>query len=214
MANEGNKFSQGTAGQGSQTAPQHNKGQGTGTASAPRKDSFTDASGAFDKNNETAKGLLDQAKEKAGQAYDSVAEKASTKLEEQKGSLSGGLSSVATSVRKVGANLKDSESEGGLAKYTAEYSDVAAQKIEQVADYLERKDMKGMYRDVENFARSNPAIFIGGAFAIGLLAARFLKSSNPRQLSKAAGQSFGSAPSSDSDYSNGKAKSTPNQSSF
>ncbi len=214
MANEGNKFSQGTAGQGSPSAPQHNKGQGTGTATVPRKDSLTEVGGAFDRNNETAKGLLDQAKETAGQAYKSVAEKASTKLDEQKGSLSGGLSSVANSVRKVGADLKDSESEGGLAKYTAEYSDVAAQKLEQAADYFERKDMKGMYRDVENFARSNPALFIGGAFAIGLLAARFLKSSSPKQLSKAAGQSFDSTPSSESDYSNGKAKSSPNHSSI
>jgi hypothetical protein len=31
--------------------------------------------------------------------------------------------------------------------------------------------------DVEDFARREPAVFIGGAIAIGLVAARFLKSS-------------------------------------
>jgi hypothetical protein len=32
--------------------------------------------------------------------------------------------------------------------------------------------------DVENFARRQPALFIGGALALGILAARFLKSSS------------------------------------
>jgi hypothetical protein len=38
--------------------------------------------------------------------------------------------------------------------------------------------------DVEQFARRSPALFLGGAFALGVLAARFVKSSsaaaNPR----------------------------------
>lgn len=215
MNNEQNKFSQNNAtGASSPSIPQQNTGQNTGAATAPKKNSLIEAGGSVETKTDTSKSLLDQAKDTAGQAYDSVAAKASTKLEEQKSSFSGGLSSVADSVRKVGVNLKDSEAEGGIAKYTAEYSDVAAQKIEQVADYFERKDAKAMYRDIENFARSNPAIFIGGAFALGLVAARFLKSSKPKQLSMAAGQPFGSARPSDSDYTNGEAKSSPNQSSF
>jgi hypothetical protein len=34
-----------------------------------------------------------------------------------------------------------------------------------------------MVRNVEDFARRQPALFIGGAFMLGLLGARFLKSS-------------------------------------
>jgi hypothetical protein len=33
---------------------------------------------------------------------------------------------------------------------------------------------------VEDFARRNPAVFLGGAFALGLVGARFIKSSGHR----------------------------------
>lgn len=147
----------GTAGQGSgMTAIRGNGGTGTGTA--------------------TARSLYDQAKETAGQAYDVAAEKASTKLEEQKSNLSGGLATVADSVRKVSDNLRGPDVQDGISKFTAEYSDLAARKIEGVANYFEQKSVREMYSDLENFARRNPAVFIGGAFALGLMAARFLKS--------------------------------------
>ena len=35
--------------------------------------------------------------------------------------------------------------------------------------------------DAEDWARRNPALFLGGAFALGLLASRFLKSGMGRQ---------------------------------
>jgi len=37
--------------------------------------------------------------------------------------------------------------------------------------------MDQMLRDARNLARRQPALFIGGSFAVGLLAARFVKSS-------------------------------------
>ncbi len=211
MENEQNKYSQNPSSTGGTTpSPETKTGQSSGAAvqtkretspanpigNAVQTSSFGSKPEAAIQNN---KSLLDQAKEAAGQAYDSVSEKAVTKLDEQKSSLSGGLASVADSVRKVGQNLKGGEATDTVSKYTAEYSDAAAQKIEQVANYFERKDIKAVYRDVENFARKNPAIFVGGAFALGLIAARFLKSSSPKQLTKAAGQSFNSA---NSGYSN------------
>jgi hypothetical protein len=42
--------------------------------------------------------------------------------------------------------------------------------------YLHGKDLDRIVGDVEHFARSQPLMFIGGAFGLGLLAARFLKS--------------------------------------
>lgn len=123
-----------------------------------------------------ARSLYDQAKETAGQAYEVAAEKATTKLEEQKSTLSGGLASVAGSVRQVSDNLTGPDIQDGISKFTAEYSQLAARKIENVANYLERKSVREMYTDVESFARRNPAVFVGGAFVLGLIAARFLKS--------------------------------------
>lgn len=138
----------------------------------------------------TARSIIDQAKETAGQAYEAVTDKAATKLEEQKSTLTGGLTSVADSVRQVSQNLGSSETDSGLAGTAAKYTDTAAQKIEEVATYFENRDVRQMARDLESFARRNPAVFLGAAFGLGLIAARFLKSSSPRFDQTGAGRSF------------------------
>jgi hypothetical protein len=50
-----------------------------------------------------------------------------------------------------------------------------------------------MARDLEGFARRNPALFFGAAFGLGLLAARFLKSTPPSYNTKSAGREFTAA---------------------
>lgn len=123
-----------------------------------------------------ARSIYDQAKETAGQAYEVAAEKATTKLEEQKSNISDGLASIAGSVRQVSDNLRGPDVQDGISKVAAEYSQTAAQKIENVANYFEKKNVREMYGDLQSFARRNPAAFVGGAFVLGVLAARFLKS--------------------------------------
>ena len=39
-----------------------------------------------------------------------------------------------------------------------------------------------MVRDVESYAKKNPAIFIGAAFAAGMLLSRFLKAGTPNYV--------------------------------
>jgi len=150
-------------------------GSGTGAATAP------------------ARTLIDQAKETASQAYDAVTDKAATKLDEQKSTLSGGLSTVAESVRQVGENLNSSTTESGLAEAAAKYTNTAAQKLEDVAGYFETRNVREMARDLEGFARRNPAVFLGAAFGLGFLAARFLKSTPMRYDTAYAGSEFSSA---------------------
>jgi hypothetical protein len=57
--------------------------------------------------------------------------------------------------------------------------DSAVDQIERFAGYLRNRDVGQMVDDVERFARRQPGLFLGSAFTIGLLAARFLKSSSP-----------------------------------
>jgi hypothetical protein len=138
----------------------------------------TSGTGGAATGTAAARSFYDHAKETAGQAYEVAAEKATTKLEEKKTDLSGGLATIASSVRQVSDNLRGPDVQDSISKFTAEYSELAAKKIENIADYLERKDIREMYSDFENFARHNPTVFVGGAFVLGLLAARFLKSGN------------------------------------
>ena len=135
-------------------------------------------------------GLMQQVRTTANDAFDSAASKASKKLEEQKSNLSTGLTSVASGIRDLGNRLGDSGSDNHFARIASEASTTAAKKIERAADYFDQHDLNAVYHDVESFARRNPAVILGGAFALGFLAARFLKSSNPRKLRAAAGQPF------------------------
>jgi len=132
-----------------------------------------------EKLSTTASGILDKAKETASGTYDAVANQATTKIEEHKGELSSGLKTLADSFRKTGHELGNVTESTPLTDITARYTGTAANQIEKVASYFERKDLRAMMRDAEGFARRNPAIFLGAAFGLGMLAARFLKSSAP-----------------------------------
>jgi ElaB/YqjD/DUF883 family membrane-anchored ribosome-binding protein len=162
-----------------------------GALSKPGGDGKTGAATA------TARSFYDQAKETAGQAYDAVTDQAANKLDEQKSSLSGGLTTVADSVRQVSDNLVSSKTESGLAEAAAKYTGTAAQKIEDVAGYFESRSVRDMARDLEDFARRNPAVFIGAAFGLGLLAARFLKSTSPRYDEARTGREFAASAGAD-----------------
>src|SRR5687767_3129965 len=64
----------------------------------------TRGDGATGAATATARSFLDQAKETAGQAYEAVTDKAAHKIDEQKSMLTGGLTTVADSVRQVSEN--------------------------------------------------------------------------------------------------------------
>ncbi|QJR34158.1 hypothetical protein [Gemmatimonas groenlandica] len=58
-----------------------------------------------------------------------------------------------------------------------QYIRQAGEQVQRAADYLEKADVKQLTRDAESFARRQPIAFIGGAFVLGVVAARFFKSS-------------------------------------
>jgi hypothetical protein len=65
-----------------------------------------------------------------------------------------------------------------------EHNAAATRIAEQTADGLERlsgtlrgKDLNTLVREIESFARAQPAVFLGTAVAAGFLVTRFLKSS-------------------------------------
>lgn len=121
----------------------------------------------------------------ANDALGQVKEKTSVVLDEQKENLTSGLKGVADSIRKVGENLRDTDEQNKVGEVTAQYGDAFAQQIEKLTNYVENANLRDLMRDGERFARQQPAIFIGAAFAVGFLAARFLKSSS--DVSKNAG---------------------------
>ena len=136
-----------------------------------------------EKVGSTASGIIDKAKETASGTYDAVATQATTKIEERKGELSIGLRTLADTFRRTGIDLRATPQSTPLTDFTSRYTGAAANQIEKLANYFERKNLRAMMRDTEDFARRNPAIFLGAAFGLGLVAARFLKSSPPAKTS-------------------------------
>lgn len=94
---------------------------------------------------------------------------------------------VARTLSSVAGSLKDSSSQmqSGDAAAVGDVVERVADQIDRAANYLERSDVDEIVSGVERFARRNPALFLGTAFAAGVLGARFLKSSQARGLMNA-----------------------------
>jgi hypothetical protein len=151
----------------------------TTSAPSPATEAKVNTSGVGDGSVRVPSGLYEQARTAAGETYSAVTEKATNAIEERKNNISDGLSTVARSVRSVNDELRSTGSQNRVTEITADLSESFADKLENVARYFQRKDLRTIVGDAERLARQNPGIFIAGAFAVGLLAARFLKSSAP-----------------------------------
>jgi hypothetical protein len=143
-----------------------------------------DKARSADPPNAATSGIYDRLKETATDTYEAVASKTTSRLESGKSDLSNDLRRVADSFRRTGSELRTAGETNAITDMTGRYTGLAADKVEQVAGYFQRKDLRSIVRDAEAFARSNPAIFLGAAFGLGLLAARFLKSSPPGDVSR------------------------------
>jgi len=110
-----------------------------------------------------------------GGLMDQVRQGANSQLSSQKNKATDGIGTVAQAVRQTTQHLRDQKHET-----IARYVDEAANQLERVSNQLRDKDVGELMQDAQRFARRRPAVFIGSAFAIGLLGARFLKSSRER----------------------------------
>jgi hypothetical protein len=102
-------------------------------------------------------------------------ERASVQLDDQRHRATRNLGGVARFVRQATDEI---ESQGHLG--FAGYGRKAADRIDELSRQLERKDLDQVIADVERFARQQPALFVGAAFGVGVLAGRFLLSSAGR----------------------------------
>lgn len=101
-----------------------------------------------------------------------VKERATEQLSAQKDRATDGLGAIVHAVRQTGERLR-----GDQQDTMARYVEQAASQLERLSTGLREKDVNELLQDAQRLARRQPALFIGGSFAVGLLAARFLKSS-------------------------------------
>jgi len=101
------------------------------------------------------------------------------------------LAQLASAVRKGGEDMREQQPQ------IAGFADTAAGQVEKAAQFVRETDVQGLLREAEGFARRQPAVFLGGALALGLLASRFLKASPERgSTGSTPGRSYRSSSSS------------------
>jgi hypothetical protein len=165
------------------TAPYDESEIGTpqGTAGDSRAQDSSSGAGIAD----SAKQAASQAKEAAGRVMDQAKNEAASRADQQRETAATGFQAVAHAFRNMGDDLRNQE-QGPIAQYAAEMGNAMGGQVERFANYLRGRDVHQLISDAEDFARRSPAIFLGGAFVLGLATSRFLKSSRPVSRSAAA----------------------------
>jgi hypothetical protein len=102
-----------------------------------------------------------------------VRERAAAQLSTQKERATDGLGTVAQAVRQSAQHLRENRHDA-----IAQYVEKAGDQIDRLSTQLRNRDVGELVNEVQRFARRQPALFVGSAFAIGVIGARFLKSSS------------------------------------
>jgi ElaB/YqjD/DUF883 family membrane-anchored ribosome-binding protein len=108
----------------------------------------------------------------ASNLVDRAKEQAAKQLSTQKDRATDGLGSLANSIRQSAQPLREQHHDA-----VAQYVDQAADQLDRLSTTLRERELGELVRDAESFARRQPALFVGATFAVGFIAARFLKSS-------------------------------------
>jgi hypothetical protein len=138
---------------------------GTETGEGPRGGG---GGGARAQIREVKDQVVDQAKNSFRQARDS----AGTSLNQSRSQAADRITGIADAVRGTSERLR-SDNQPGVANLT----DSLADQVERLSSYLRDRDLSEFRRDLERFARRQPAVAVGVALALGMLGARFIKSS-------------------------------------
>jgi hypothetical protein len=122
--------------------------------------------------------IAQQARQQAGDLANRGTEQLKSQLANQKHEASQRMVPVQSALRETGQQLRK-QGQGSVAGY----ADKAADQVERFSGYLRETEVDEIMDEARGFARRRPAVFLGGAVALGFLATRFLKSSSQEQAS-------------------------------
>lgn len=158
----------------------------TGAAAGPRNtpENMKDTSASMkDQAATKVRDAGEKAKEQAQEKLDQAKTQAMSKLRDGKSRVAGQVGTVAHAFRSAGNELRG-EDQARLAEFT----ESAAERMERMGRYIDEHSLGELLDDVERIARRTPSLFLGGAFAMGLIGARFLKTSERRRLHERDGE--------------------------
>ena len=117
---------------------------------------------------ETAK---ETASELTGAAKDVAVTRAQGLFDGNKRAAAEQIGAIANALRNVSSELE------GRHEPLARAARRAADTVERFSHTIEERDLSQAFDVAQDYARRQPAVFFGGAFLLGLAAARFLKAS-------------------------------------
>ncbi|HEX7071536.1 MAG TPA: hypothetical protein VF190_12050 [Rhodothermales bacterium] len=116
--------------------------------------------------------MADRARERAGDAAETARAKAEDIAGSQKQRATGQLESISSALRQTSGSLRSNQQET-----IADYVERAASQIDRLSDYVRTRSVGELFDEAQDFARREPALFLGGAFLLGIAGSRFLKAS-------------------------------------
>jgi hypothetical protein len=117
--------------------------------------------------------LAQQARQQAGELATRGTEQVKSQLANQKHEASQRMVPVQSALRESAQQLRK-QGQGSV----AQYADKTADQLERFSGYLRETEVDEIVDEARTFARRRPAVFLGGAVALGFLATRFLKSTS------------------------------------
>jgi hypothetical protein len=116
--------------------------------------------------------VKNQVVEQARSSFRQARDRAASSLTESRFQAADQIGGMATAFRRTSEHLRAEDQ-----RRAADLTETLAQQAERASSYLRDRDFGAMRRDLETLARREPALVLGIGFALGLLGARFFKSS-------------------------------------
>jgi len=142
----------------------------SGASTSTRENAKQAVSDATQEAKSHASDLADKAKDEARTLAGDARSMAHDRAETYKNTAAGEATKVADALRKASDDLRDgSPQERAVGEIAA--------GLAGVADTIRDRDIGDLISDATDFARRNPAAFLGGAALLGFAASRFAKAS-------------------------------------
>jgi len=137
---------------------------------------ITDSTSSGDSVIASAQGkaaeVAEQAQQQAREQAQKIGSQVRRQIDQRSTQAGDQTHSIAQAIRRSADELRSQGKDG-----PANLVDRAAGRVEDLADYLSASDSERILRDVEDFARRQPALVAAGAAVLGFMGARFLGAS-------------------------------------
>jgi len=119
-------------------------------------------------------GVKEQAKAAVASAKEQAKDEVNARASQTQEDIADEVSGTSDALRKAASEVRDGSPQGTAFSY-------AAERLADVSDSIRNQDAGQVFDTVTQYARRHPIAFLGGAAALGMVAARFAKSSAPAQ---------------------------------